>query len=161
MTVRLFAMDVDGTLTDGTVLLSGGGEEMKAFHVRDGFGLVRLGRTGVVLAFISGRPSPVTERRAGELGVQYCSNGVRDKLGELRRIAGTVGCGAPETAYIGDDLTDIPCIRWAGIGGAVADAEQAVKQAADVVVTRRGGHGAVREMADYLYALAEQGGTGS
>jgi 3-deoxy-D-manno-octulosonate 8-phosphate phosphatase (KDO 8-P phosphatase) len=143
--IRLFVMDVDGTLTDGGLYLDGQGTEWKRFDVRDGLGLAKLRAAGVTLCIISGRYSAVTQRRAEELGVDLVHQGVGDKLAILQRVAEEAGVPRPDVAYIGDDDNDAECLRWAGAGFAPSDAQPAARQAADVVTDAPGGRGAVRE----------------
>jgi 3-deoxy-D-manno-octulosonate 8-phosphate phosphatase (KDO 8-P phosphatase) len=146
-------MDVDGTLTDGSFYMDGEGREFKRFNVKDGYGIVELIRSGVEAAFISGRNSAVTERRARELGVVRVINGVGDKLPCLMELADALGLDASEVAFIGDDVPDIACIKWAGLGIAVADAYPSVIEAADWVTRAGGGEGAVRESSDYILKM--------
>ncbi len=153
--IRLIAMDVDGTLTDGGIYL-GADLELKRFDVQDGLGLVRFRAQGGTIAMISGRFSPASQRRAQELGFDFVRNGVKDKLPELQEIAAQLGITAQETAYIGDDLNDRDCILWAGLGAAVANAVEEVKAVADVVTSRGGGHGAVRELVELVLRHNEE-----
>jgi 3-deoxy-D-manno-octulosonate 8-phosphate phosphatase (KDO 8-P phosphatase) len=148
--IRLFAMDVDGTLTDGGIYLDDQGGEWKRFDVRDGFGIAKLRNAGVTVCIISGRYSPVTKRRALELGIDMVRQDVEDKLGLLRDFAEEVGVCNTEVAYIGDDENDVECIRWAGMGFAPRDAQPAARQAADVVTEATGGNGAVREAVERI-----------
>jgi 3-deoxy-D-manno-octulosonate 8-phosphate phosphatase (KDO 8-P phosphatase) len=148
-------MDVDGTLTDGRVYMNGDGDEYKGFHVRDGYGIVAMIKSGIEVAFISGRHSPATERRARNLGVSRVSNGAPDKLAEFVRMAGEIGAEQSECVFIGDDVQDISCMEWAGLGIAVGDAHEDAKAAAGLVTAARGGEGAVREAAEYILRLNE------
>lgn len=148
--IRLFAMDVDGTLTDGGIYLDDQGGEWKRFDVRDGFGIAKLRNAGVTVCIISGRYSPVTKRRALELGIDIVRQDVEDKLGLLRDFAEEVGVCNTEVAYIGDDENDVECIRWAGMGFAPRDAQPAAREAADVVTEATGGNGAVREAVERI-----------
>lgn len=148
--IRLFAMDVDGTLTDGGIYLDDRGGEWKRFDVRDGFGIAKLRNAGITVCIISGRYSPVTKRRALELGIDIVRQDVEDKLGLLRDFAEEVGFCNTEVAYIGDDENDVECIRWAGMGFAPRDAQPAAREAADVVTEATGGNGAVREAAERI-----------
>jgi 3-deoxy-D-manno-octulosonate 8-phosphate phosphatase (KDO 8-P phosphatase) len=143
-------MDVDGTLTDGGIHLDDQGGEWKRFDVRDGFGIAKLRNAGVTVCIISGRYSPVTKRRALELGIDMVRQDVEDKLGLLRDFAEEVGVCNTEVAYIGDDENDVECIRWAGMGFAPRDAQPAARQAADVVTEATGGNGAVREAVERI-----------
>jgi 3-deoxy-D-manno-octulosonate 8-phosphate phosphatase (KDO 8-P phosphatase) len=148
--IRLVAMDVDGTLTDGGIYMDGSGGEFKKFHVRDGYGIVKLLKLGIEVAFISGRYSKATDKRAGELGITRIFNGTADKLAELASIADEIGAIPSEVAFIGDDIQDVSCIEWSGLGVAVGDASEETKAAADIVTVAHGGAGAVREAAEYI-----------
>lgn len=146
-------MDVDGTLTDGAFYMNGRGEELKRFDVKDGYGIKMLQRAGVEVAFVSARGSDVTDARARDLGVSIVVNGSGDKLPRLEAIASERGLGREEVAYIGDDLPDVGCIRWAGVGMAVADSSREAIEAADWVSSRPGGRGAVREAAEHILRM--------
>lgn len=150
--IRLFAMDVDGTLTDGGIYIGASGE-FKCFNAKDGLGIVKLRQSGVTVAIVSGRYSPATEARARDLGIDIVANGTGDKLKTLVDIAEKLGVSAEEVAYIGDDTPDIECMKWAGIGMAVADASSDVLDAADWTSERGGGHGAVRDAAEHVLCL--------
>jgi 3-deoxy-D-manno-octulosonate 8-phosphate phosphatase (KDO 8-P phosphatase) len=150
-------MDVDGVLTDGRVGIGcADGEEIKFFSILDGMGLVRLNRTGIVTAWISGRASRATERRAAELKIPHLIQARTDKLTALQELAGALNLGASACAYMGDDDIDAPAIRWAGIGIAPPGAMPAALMAAHFVTRRAAGHGAVREVCEHL--LAGSGG---
>ncbi len=151
--IKLFAMDVDGTLTDGGIYMDGAGGEMKRFDVQDGQGIALLLKKGLKVVFISGRRSAPTERRAEDLKITRCVNGIKDKLPELKSIAEELGASAEEVAYAGDDLPDLECVRWAGLGIAVANARPEVIEAADYVTKRGGGNGAIRESADMIIKI--------
>lgn len=148
--IRLLAMDVDGTLTDGGIYMDGQGSEYKRFDIQDGMGIARFRAAGGIVALISGRFSPATEKRAHELQVDYLANGAGDKLPILCRIAADAGIKPQETAYMGDDVNDIDCAKWAGLGIAVANAVPEMKNAADYITERSGGNGAVREATDMI-----------
>jgi 3-deoxy-D-manno-octulosonate 8-phosphate phosphatase (KDO 8-P phosphatase) len=152
MTIKLVAMDVDGTLTDGGIYMSAD-SEYKKFHVRDGWGIVELMKRGIEAAFISGRHSPATEARAANLGVRRVFNGADNKIEVLLSLAAEIGVSRDEVAFIGDDVPDVPCIEWAGLGIAVGDAAYEAKAAANFVTSSFGGHGAVREAIRYLFRL--------
>lgn len=158
--IRLAAFDVDGTLTDGGIYLDGGEGEWKRFDVQDGMGLSLLARSGVILAIISGRYSPVTARRVRELGIEHCANGVGEKLPVLQELARNLEIAPEEVAFVGDDINDLPCIAWAGLGMAVQNALPEVQEAATYVTRRSGGFGAVREAAEYIltYNNRSEGG---
>ena len=150
--IRLFAMDVDGILTDGTVAISSAGNEAKSFSILDGLGIVRLHRAGIAVAWISGRPSGATTARARELKVPHLVQGRIDKLAALQELAATLRLAAAECVYMGDDDIDAPALRWAGIGVTVPGAMPAALTAAHAVTARAAGHGAVREVCEQLLA---------
>ncbi len=150
--IRLFAMDVDGVLTDGTVLVSSDGTEAKSFSILDGMGLRRLADAGVVTAWISGRPSLATTARATELKIPHVIQGRTDKLVALQELAARLGCKAEECAYMGDDLIDTSAIAWAGVGIAPPDSMPPPLAAAAYVTARPAGRGAVREVCEHLLA---------
>ena len=143
---RLLAMDVDGTLTDGGVYLCASGDEFKRFDIQDGMGIALFRKECGKVALISGRYSMATELRARELDVDFLVNGTADKLTSLQKIAERLGVLASEVVYAGDDLNDIACVRWAGLGVAVANAVPELKAAADLTTERSGGAGAIREV---------------
>ena len=145
-------MDVDGVLTDGTVLISSDGTETKVFSILDGLGLKQLEKAGVVVAWISGRASGATTVRANELKIPHVIQGRTDKQVVLRELAAQLGFAAQECAYMGDDVIDAPAITWAGVGIAPTGAIGAALAAADYVTSRAAGHGAVREVCDHLLA---------
>ncbi len=151
--IKLFALDVDGTLTDGGIYMDGAGNELKRFDVQDGQGIVQLLRSGVKVVIISGRYSAPTQQRADNLKITCCINGTDDKLRDLSSLAAAWGITAAETAYAGDDTPDIECIKWAGLGIAVSNAHPSVAACADFITERTGGRGAVRECADYIMKL--------
>lgn len=150
--VKLFAMDVDGVLTDGTVRIHSDGTESKGFSILDGLGLVRLRQAGVVLAWISGRPSAATTGRAAELQIAHLVQGRTDKLVALQELALQLGFKAAEVCYMGDDDIDAPAIAWAGVGVAPQQAMPAALAAAQFVPARAAGHGAVREVCEQILA---------
>ena len=150
--IRLFAMDVDGVLTDGTVAIASDGTETKNFSILDGMGIVRLQKTGVAVAWISGRASGATTVRATELRVPHVIQGRTDKLMALQELASQLGLGAPQVCYMGDDDIDAPALAWAGLGIAPAGSMPAALQAADYVPARPAGHGAVREICEHILA---------
>lgn len=158
--IKLFAMDVDGTLTDGGVYMDGRGGEWKRFDIQDGMGIARLKASGVVIAFVSGRPSPATDQRAKDLGVDRVYNGAGDKLSVLRELAFGLGLSREEIAYMGDDVNDLPAMEWAGLGIAPANALPEVKAASYWVTNSCGGHGAVREAAERILELNASGAKG-
>jgi len=148
--VRLFLTDVDGVLTDGGILYDASGLESKRFHVRDGHGIKMLQRAGVAVGIITGRSSEVVAIRARELGVGIVRQGASDKMAVWQEILAETGIPAGETAYVGDDIVDLPILRAVGFSAAPRDAEDYVLDAVDYVSSRPGGKGAVREIIEFL-----------
>jgi len=150
--IRLFAMDVDGVLTDGTVEIHSDGTESKQFSILDGMGLVRLQKAGVAVAWISGRASGATTARATELKISHLIQGRTDKLMALQELASQLGLAAGQVCYMGDDDIDAPAIDWAGIGVAPATSMPAALAVAVLVPNRPAGLGAVREVCEHILA---------
>ena len=150
--IRLFAMDVDGVLTDGSIYVSSDGAEMKRFSVLDGMGLTRLRQAGVAVAWISGRESGATTRRATELKIAHLVQGRTDKLAALQELAARLALSPESICYMGDDDIDTPAIVWAGIGAAPATAMPGTLAAADYIPGRPAGAGAVRELCEHILA---------
>mgnify|MGYP001815774310 CR=1 FL=1 len=151
--LRLLALDVDGVLTDGTFLLHGETGEWKAFHAADGFGLRCLIDQGVKVVFVTGRDSPIVERRGRELGVHAILQGRRDKREALEELKRELGITAEQCAYMGDDLVDLPAMLACGLSAAPADARPEVRAAARWVAPSNGGRGAVRDYCEHLLRL--------
>lgn len=148
--IRALFFDVDGVLTDGRVYLSDDGREFKVFNTKDGHGLKRAVQAGLQVAWISGRTSRPTELRARELGVRFCYQGVADKLKVYRALCRRWNVTAAETAAMGDDEPDVPLLEEAGFSACPADAAAPARKAADVVLKRAGGDGAVREFVEHI-----------
>jgi 3-deoxy-D-manno-octulosonate 8-phosphate phosphatase (KDO 8-P phosphatase) len=155
--IRLFVLDVDGTLTDGGLYMDGRGGEFKRFDVRDGMGIGLLRTAGVEIAFLSGRASEATAQRASDLRVGLLFNGTGEKLPVFRKLLSNLCLDADEVAYMGDDVNDVECLRAAGLAFAPADAADEAKAAADIVTRKTGGRGAVREAAEYILNQGAQG----
>jgi 3-deoxy-D-manno-octulosonate 8-phosphate phosphatase (KDO 8-P phosphatase) len=150
--IALFAMDVDGVLTDGTVEIHSDGTESKRFSILDGLGLVRLRRAGIATAWISGRASGASSMRAAELKIDHLIQGRIDKLVALQELAAKLALTAGQICYMGDDDIDSPAIAWAGIGVAPASALPPALAFADFVPGRPAGLGAVREVCEQILA---------
>jgi len=148
--IKLLILDVDGVLTDGSIIFDENENEFKIFHVRDGHGVRMLIRAGIKVALITGRHSRVVERRAHELGITDVIQKCYDKRIPYRQLAEKYSASDREIAYIGDDIVDIPVLKKCGLPIAVADAEEEVKAQAAMTTKRRGGRGAVREVCDLL-----------
>jgi len=148
--IELLVLDVDGVLTDGTIVLHADGSESKAFSLLDGHGIKMWKRAGLKVALLSGRPSAATRHRAAQLQIEHVLEGCHAKLPALKGLIEQLGLTASQVAYVGDDLLDLPPLRHVGFGAAVANAVDELKHYADYVTTRPGGHGAVREVIEYL-----------
>jgi 3-deoxy-D-manno-octulosonate 8-phosphate phosphatase (KDO 8-P phosphatase) len=148
--LKLLLSDVDGVMTDGTVLLLPDGREAKAFHIRDGLGIVLAHAAGLRTGVVSGRASEVVARRAGELGMAVVRQGVRDKGAVLREILAEEALEAREVAYIGDDLNDLPVMAEVGLSAAPADAPFEVRAQAFMVMSAAGGRGCLREFVEAI-----------
>lgn len=148
--IRLIAFDVDGVLTDGGLYLSDSGEEFKRFNSLDGHGLKMLKASGVELAIITGRISRCVELRAQNLGITHLHQGVSDKLGVMQALLAQLRLPASAAAFMGDDVVDLPVMRYAGLALSVPDAPQVVRDRAHYVTRRGGGYGAVREACELL-----------
>ena len=148
--IKLLVCDVDGVFSDGRIYLGNDGEELKAFHTKDGFGIKALGSSGVAVAIITGRRSTIVAKRMAALNVEHIIQGQEDKLPALLALANELSINVDEIAYIGDDIPDLPCIIKVGLGIAVQDAHPAVLNKANYTTFTRGGFGAVREVCDLI-----------
>lgn len=148
-TIRGVVFDFDGVFTDNLVSVSETGEETVRCSRADGLGLALIKEAGVSTLVLSTETNPVVSARCRKLGMEF-RQGERDKLATLQRWVGEKGWGRECVAYVGNDLNDLACLRWAGLPIAVADAEPAVRAAARWVTKRNGGHGAVREICDAI-----------
>ncbi len=148
--IQMLVLDVDGVLTDGTLIINADGSESKFFNSLDGHGIRMWQRAGLKVALLSGRASEPTRRRADQLQIEYVFEDCHYKLPTLEKFLDQLGLSPEAVAYIGDDLTDLPAIRYVGFGVAVANAVDEVKKYADYVTTCTGGNGAVREVIEYI-----------
>jgi 3-deoxy-D-manno-octulosonate 8-phosphate phosphatase (KDO 8-P phosphatase) len=148
--IKLLILDCDGVLTDGRILMTAEGDEMKTFDVRDGHGIVMLHRAGLRTAIISGRKSAVVQRRAKELGIAHVHEMAWVKLEPYQKILEEEGLSDTEVCYVGDDVVDIPLLRRAGFAVAVADAVAEVKAHSHYITKCKGGRGAVREVIELI-----------
>ncbi len=148
--IRMLVLDVDGVLTDGTILYDGEGRETRTFHVHDGSGIVHLKQGGIVPAVISGRDSAAVRRRLQDMGVEHFSLGRHRKLPEYERIRDLVGLEDEEIAYMGDDLLDLCILTRVGLALGVPGARPEVKEVCHYVTRAPGGRGAVREVVELL-----------
>ncbi len=148
--IRLAVFDVDGVLTDGRLYFLPDGSEAKAFSTLDGQGIKMLVQAGIRTAIITGRESIVVARRAAALGIHHLYQGREDKLAALNELLAGQAISLAQTAYLGDDLPDLPAIRRVGLGMAVANADGFVRQQAHGVTRTRGGEGAAREFCELI-----------
>ena len=156
--IRALFLDVDGVLTDGRIYLDGTGRELKVFNTKDGHGIRKAAAAGIAICWISGRRSPATARRAKELGVPYCFQGVGDKGARIAAVARRLGLARAEIAAMGDDEPDIPLFEAAGLSACPADAAAGARRAASLVTKAAGGAGAVREFIEVILKRNGQSG---
>jgi len=155
---KLFVMDVDGTLTDGKIYMSSGGEIFKAFDIKDGYGIKHILKDkGIKTAIITGRNSAIVRNRAEELGVDYLYQKVGNKLMCLEQLVKEIPCSLEEVVYIGDDINDLACLERAGFSCCPADAHDDVKNVVKYVAKLKGGQGAVRECIDFMLSDEKRG----
>ena len=148
--IRLVIFDVDGVLTDGRLYFASSGDELKAFHIRDGLGIKMLLDAGVGVAVISGRRAASVERRLADLGIVHAYLGVHDKRVAFAELLARLGLDASQVAYVGDDLIDLPVMIQVGLAIAVQDADAFVRQHAHWQTPSRGGQGAAREVCELI-----------
>ena len=148
--VKLLIVDIDGVFTDGGLHFDNRGEEYKTFNSLDGHGIRMLLEGGIEVAVITGRQSQIVNHRMGDLGVEHIYQGNRDKRPAFEKLLQDTGLEAGEVAYIGDDLPDLPIMQRVGLAVAVQNAHAFVKQHCDLVTSASGGHGAVRELTDFI-----------
>ena len=148
--IRLLISDVDGVLTDGSITYTSSGEEIKTFSVLDGLGIRLLMEAGVKFCILSSRSSAVTARRAEELGIDLVFQGVGQKLPASRCLLNELGLSWEAVAYVGDDLVDLPVLRSAGLAVTVPNCAQELKGYCHYITKIRGGHGAIREVAELI-----------
>ncbi len=148
--IKLLLLDVDGVLTDGRIFLDNQGNELKAFHVRDGHGIKLAQRAGIVIGIITGRKSEVVNIRARELGIHEVHQGAIEKIVVYESLITKYSVQDDEVAYMGDDIVDLGIFKRAGFAVAVADADPAVKPHVDLITKAEGGRGAVRELINLI-----------
>ncbi len=148
--IELIVLDVDGCLSDGKIYYSQSGEEFKAFDVKDGLGIASWIRMGKKAAIITGRSSKIVQKRADELGINFCRQGIKDKSAELQRVVDELGISLESVAAIGDDFNDYLMLKSVGLSFTPANGVDAIKEIVDITLTKIGGNGAVREMIDII-----------
>src|SRR2546428_1944437 len=155
--VQMLAMDVDGVLTDAGMYYTESGDELKKFNTRDGMGIKMLQAAGFVTAFITREKTAIVERRGQKLAVPEVHQGVDDKRALLTTLVQKYGLSLEQVGYIGDDVNDLEALRAVGFSAAPADALPAVLKAVHFICKKKGGDGAVRELADLILAAHGKG----
>jgi len=148
--IKLLLLDVDGVLTDGSIIYHESGEQTKVFNSKDGLGIHLLIREGFQVGIVTARKSMALRHRCDNLGIDLLFEGVFDKASTLGQIAEKTGIAPEQTAFMGDDLLDLPMFQRVGLGIAVADAHERVLKEADLITQAKGGAGAVREVCDAI-----------
>ncbi|MCU7938781.1 MAG: 3-deoxy-manno-octulosonate-8-phosphatase KdsC [gamma proteobacterium symbiont of Bathyaustriella thionipta] len=149
-TIKLLICDIDGVMTDGGLFFGDNGLEYKAFHSRDGLGIMMLQRSGIPLAVITARTSDVVTHRMKNLNIDLVFQGQRNKVQAFETLCHKLQLDYTQVAYVGDDLVDLPVMRKVGLSIAVADAHERVIHQADWTTRHNGGHGAVRDVCELL-----------
>lgn len=148
--IQLLICDVDGVFSDGRIYMGNDGQELKAFHTRDGYGIKTLINAGIQIAVITGRQSAIVERRMTALGIQHIYQGQDDKIVAYRDLISCLNIAPEKIAYIGDDLIDWPVMSQVGLSVCVQDGHPLLAQRANLVTRTAGGYGAVREVCDLI-----------
>ena len=148
--VKLVVLDVDGVMTNGSLIYSGRGEQSKQFFVRDGLGIKLLMKTGVRLAIITGRSSPALKKRLDDLGVDHQYFGIDDKLKAFKRLLKKLKLSPSEVCCVGDDLPDLAMLKLSGFSASPPDAPSYIKDQVTYVTKAAAGFGAVREIAEII-----------
>jgi 3-deoxy-D-manno-octulosonate 8-phosphate phosphatase (KDO 8-P phosphatase) len=151
--IELLAVDVDGVLTDGVIVVDDRGVESKHFHVRDGLAYSLWHRAGKCSAILSGRRADVVDRRAAELKIAHVAQGLAEKGEPLRALLAELGLEPRQVCFVGDDLVDLPVLRAVGLAACPADAVVEVRDSVHLVTTAAGGRGAVREVVEVILKL--------
>ncbi|RJQ46112.1 MAG: HAD-IIIA family hydrolase [Nitrospiraceae bacterium] len=148
--IKILVLDVDGVMTDGSIILDNEGNELKRFHVRDGHGIKMLGKAGIKTCIITGRKSKVVEIRAGELGITDVYQKIFKKSVVYEELMRKYDCTDENVAFMGDDIVDVELLKRAGISAVPLDADDEAKKYASLVMKKSGGRGAVREFTDLI-----------
>ncbi|MBE0491900.1 MAG: HAD hydrolase family protein [Sulfurospirillum sp.] len=154
--IKLFVFDVDGCMSDGSIIYDTNGCESKIFDVKDGFAMISLAPLGFKSAIITGRESAIVARRAKELQISHLYQNVKDKKSVLQEILKKEGLGFENVAAIGDDFNDLRLLRSVGHSFAPNDANEIVKKSVTTVLSKNGGRGAVREMIEIVLAKEQK-----
>ncbi|MBN1883225.1 MAG: HAD-IIIA family hydrolase [Deltaproteobacteria bacterium] len=148
--IKLIIFDVDGVLTDGSIIIHADRSESKEFNVKDGHGIKLAMRAGIQAAVITGRKSDVVGYRVEELGIEHLFQGKLEKSGVVTELLDRLSLAPEDAAFVGDDLIDIPAMRMVGLAAAVADAVDEAKQYAHIITDLPGGRGAAREVCEFI-----------
>lgn len=148
--IKMIVFDVDGTLTDGSIIIESSGNESKKFNVKDGFAIAQAVASGIICVIITGRESEVVKIRAAELKISEVHQGIKDKSVKIKEVALKYGVSLEEIAYFGDDINDFPAFLISGFKGTTADGAEELKERADFVSKRKGGDGAAREFVELI-----------
>lgn len=148
--VKLLLLDVDGVLTDGSIVYTHSGDEIKSFNCRDGFGINIVRKAGVEVGIITARRSEALTRRIGDLGLTHVYQGCRNKVEVFRKIVAELDLESSETAFMGDDWLDLSLLNRVGFSATVADGVPELKQTVHYISSCNGGKGAVRDLCDFI-----------
>ncbi|PCS23334.1 3-deoxy-manno-octulosonate-8-phosphatase KdsC [Candidatus Enterovibrio escicola] len=154
--IKLLICDIDGVFSDGRIYMGNQGEELKAFHIRDGYGIKSLMNAGIEVAVITGRKSFIVEQRMSDLGIKHVYQGQDDKNTAFEDLIDRLSIATKTIAYIGDDLTDWPVMSQVGLSVCVKDGHLVLAQRADFITRTLGGYGAVREVCDLILEAREE-----
>lgn len=150
--IKAIFFDVDGVMTDGKIIYDDTGKETKEFNVKDGYIISHLKKRGIIVGIITGRDSKVVSHRANELKLDFCHQGIVDKLSVFEKLLDFHKLKRKQAAYIGDDINDITTLKACGLSVCPADAMSYVRTQVDLVTKAKGGQGVVREVADLVLA---------
>lgn len=150
--IKAIFFDVDGVLTDGKIIYDSAGKESKQFNVKDGYIISHLKKAGILVGIITGRESVVVSNRAAELKLDFCHQGIMDKLSVFEKLVKFHKLKKKQVAYIGDDINDLGALRACGLSACPADAMEYVKSEVEIITNAKGGEGVVREVADLILA---------
>jgi 3-deoxy-D-manno-octulosonate 8-phosphate phosphatase (KDO 8-P phosphatase) len=156
--IELILSDVDGVLTDGGVIFDNQGIEIKRFHIRDGLGIKLWQRAGHKFGLVTGRASHIVQLRAVELGIEIVRQGVEDKLPAVKQILTQLRLEPEQVCYVGDDLPDLPVLRYVGLAAAVGDGCEELHSACHYITTAQGGRGALREIIEMILKAQDRWG---
>jgi len=153
--IDLLLLDVDGVLTDGSIIYDDRGVEIKVFNVKDGLGIRMLKAAGIDVGIVTGRRSEALRHRCRDLGISLLLEGIQDKAAILEHLEAETGVTAGKMAFMGDDLPDLPLMKRVGASITVADGHRIVKKFADIVTKAKGGNGAVRELCEAILSAGD------